>query len=243
MRNESGEIINDRKFTTQMDDSNFSSEGLKKKKYTIIGGVDPGHRSENVHMSTNITSLKQLCSMGGTISALEFETTSGVVNIKAICGNNMLPEQNAQANASLAQKNYLFQLAPAFGFYRGSMRLAFEIWRILDYGTTAATHKGIGPCTVKAIYDSKDTDMMFLTVEPVTYDQMETVLGRLGNGSKMVICGDLAQIDLKVKKETGFSFLTRVEEQVKGFKIFALQANHRHDIVSPILKVYQDFRD
>lgn len=77
----------------------------------------------------------------------------------------------------------------------------------------------------------------------VTHDQMETVLGRLGKGSKMVICGDLAQIDLKVKKETGFSFLTRVEEQVNGFKVFALLANHRHEIVSPILKVYQDFRD
>ena len=77
----------------------------------------------------------------------------------------------------------------------------------------------------------------------VTHDQMETVLGRLGKGSKMVICGDLAQIDLKVKKETGFSFLTRVEEQVNGFRVFALLANHRHEIVSPILKVYQDFRD
>jgi phosphate starvation-inducible PhoH-like protein len=77
----------------------------------------------------------------------------------------------------------------------------------------------------------------------VTHDQMETVLGRLGKGSKMVICGDLAQIDLKVKKETGFSFLTRIEEQVKGFRVFALLANHRHEIVSPILKVYQDFRD
>lgn len=77
----------------------------------------------------------------------------------------------------------------------------------------------------------------------VTHDQMETVLGRLGKGSKMVICGDLAQIDLKIKKETGFSFLTRIEEQVKGFKVFALQANHRHQIVTPILKVYQDFRD
>jgi len=77
----------------------------------------------------------------------------------------------------------------------------------------------------------------------VTHDQMETVLGRLGKGSKMVICGDLAQIDLKTKKDTGFSFLTRIEEQVKGFRVFALQANHRHDIVSPILKVYQDFRD
>ena len=77
----------------------------------------------------------------------------------------------------------------------------------------------------------------------VTQDQMETVLGRLGKNSKMVICGDLAQIDLKVKKETGFSFLTRIEEQVKGFRVFALKANHRHDIVAPILKVYQDFRD
>jgi len=77
----------------------------------------------------------------------------------------------------------------------------------------------------------------------VTHDQMETVLGRLGKNSKMVICGDLAQIDLKIKKETGFSFLSRIEEQVKGFKVFALLANHRHDIVAPILKVYQDFRD
>ena len=77
----------------------------------------------------------------------------------------------------------------------------------------------------------------------VTHDQMETVLGRLGKGSKMVVCGDLAQIDLKVKKETGFSFLTRIEEQVPGFRIFALKQNHRHNIVSPILQVYQDFRD
>lgn len=77
----------------------------------------------------------------------------------------------------------------------------------------------------------------------VTHDQMETVLGRLGKGSKMVICGDLAQIDLRNKKETGFSFLNRVEEHVEGFKVFALKQNHRHAIVSPILKVYQDFRD
>ncbi len=47
----------------------------------------------------------------------------------------------------------------------------------------------------------------------------------------------------RLEKETGFSFLTRVEEQVTGFKIFALKQNHRHDIVAPILKVYQDFRD
>ena len=77
----------------------------------------------------------------------------------------------------------------------------------------------------------------------VTHDQMETVIGRLGKKSKMVICGDLAQIDLKNKKETGFSFLSRIEEHVNGFRVMALKQNHRHEIVSPILQVYQDFRD
>lgn len=77
----------------------------------------------------------------------------------------------------------------------------------------------------------------------VTHNQMETVIGRLGKNSKIVICGDLAQIDLKDKRATGFSFLTRLEEQVEGFKIISLKKNHRHEIVSPILKIYQTFRD
>lgn len=77
----------------------------------------------------------------------------------------------------------------------------------------------------------------------VTHTQMETVIGRLGVGSKMVICGDIAQIDLKDKRETGFSFLARIEEQVEGFVTHSLQQNHRHNIVGPILKVYKTFRD
>jgi phosphate starvation-inducible PhoH-like protein len=77
----------------------------------------------------------------------------------------------------------------------------------------------------------------------VTHTQMEAILGRLGRDSKMVVCGDMAQIDLKDKKTTGFSFLSRVEEHVKGFKVFTLLQNHRHEIVAPILEVYRTFRD
>ena len=77
----------------------------------------------------------------------------------------------------------------------------------------------------------------------VTHNQMETVIGRLGRGSKMVICGDMAQIDLKDKRETGFSFLSRLEENVEGFKTASLVQNHRHSIVSPILEIYRTFRD
>jgi phosphate starvation-inducible PhoH-like protein len=77
----------------------------------------------------------------------------------------------------------------------------------------------------------------------VTHPQMETVIGRLGKNSKMVICGDIAQIDLKNKKESGFTFLYRLEENVEGFKTISLETNHRHEIVAPILEVYKLFRD
>jgi len=77
----------------------------------------------------------------------------------------------------------------------------------------------------------------------VTHSQMETVIGRLGKYSKMVICGDMAQIDLRDKRETGFSFLSRIEENVEGFKTASLEYNHRHQIVAPILEVYKTFRD
>ena len=77
----------------------------------------------------------------------------------------------------------------------------------------------------------------------VTHTQMEMVLGRLGMNSWMAICGDIAQIDLRDKRQTGFSFLNRLEEHVKGFRVVTLLQNHRHPIVEPILKVYQTFRD
>ena len=77
----------------------------------------------------------------------------------------------------------------------------------------------------------------------VTHNQMETVIGRLGKNSKMVICGDMAQIDLRDKRETGFSFLSRIEENVEGFLTHSLEQNHRHEIVAPVLTVYNKFRD
>jgi len=73
------------------------------------------------------------------------------------------------------------------------------------------------------------------------HEEMEAVLGRLGKGSRLVICGDVAQIDLKDKKTSGFSFLQRVEEEVPGFKIITLKQNHRHEIVEPILQVYRQY--
>lgn len=80
-------------------------------------------------------------------------------------------------------------------------------------------------------------------VQNLTHTQMQALLGRLGKGSKMILCGDVSQIDLKNKKTSGLSFLRRIEEEVSGFKIINLHQNHRHDIVQPILDVYKLYED
>lgn len=77
----------------------------------------------------------------------------------------------------------------------------------------------------------------------VTDTQMEMVIGRLGIGSKMIICGDTSQIDLKSKKDSGLDFLKKIEMEVPFFKIITLLKNHRHPIVPQILDVYKRYQE
>jgi len=77
----------------------------------------------------------------------------------------------------------------------------------------------------------------------ITHSQTEMMLGRLGKGGKMIFCGDLSQVDLKSKKDSGISFFIRLEERIKGVRIITLKKNHRHEIVEEILKTYDEFRD
>jgi len=67
------------------------------------------------------------------------------------------------------------------------------------------------------------------------------LLGRLGKGSKMVLCGDLDQVDLPRGKESGLKFLTSID--IRGLNHVNLKKNHRNDIVIPILEKYNEYRN
>lgn len=75
----------------------------------------------------------------------------------------------------------------------------------------------------------------------VTTSQMEMVIGRLGKESKIIICGDTTQIDLKNKKDSGLDFLNTVASRVEGVKVITLKQNHRHEIVPYILEIYKEY--
>jgi phosphate starvation-inducible PhoH-like protein len=74
------------------------------------------------------------------------------------------------------------------------------------------------------------------------HSQTEGMLSRLGKGSKMIVCGDQTQCDLKDKKQSGFPFLKKLEN-LPGFAMFTLKQNHRDEIVELILQVYSEYRD
>lgn len=77
----------------------------------------------------------------------------------------------------------------------------------------------------------------------VTHSQTEMVIGRLGIGSKMILCGDTSQIDLKIRKDSGLDFLNILETKVNGVKVISLKKNHRHPIVPEILEIYREFNE
>lgn len=76
----------------------------------------------------------------------------------------------------------------------------------------------------------------------ITSNQMELLLGRMCIGSKMIICGDTAQIDLKDRKTSGFDFICKYMKDVPGFEVIALKTNHRDPIVEDMLKIYAEYR-
>lgn len=76
-----------------------------------------------------------------------------------------------------------------------------------------------------------------------TNEQMNMIISRLGIRSKMIICGDTAQVDLKYKAESGFKFLLTVSKKVKDVAAVFLTTNHRHPVVEAMLALYDELFD
>jgi phosphate starvation-inducible PhoH-like protein len=74
----------------------------------------------------------------------------------------------------------------------------------------------------------------------VTHEQMEMITTRLGLRSKMMICGDAHQIDLKKKDDSGFRYLYKASSKIKNLEAITLTSNHRNEIVEDLRQYYLD---
>jgi phosphate starvation-inducible PhoH-like protein len=74
----------------------------------------------------------------------------------------------------------------------------------------------------------------------VTHTQMEMIVTRVGMRSKMIICGDDGQVDLKNKRETGFKFLYTAGNKLKNVESVTLYNNHRDPVVDDLIELYEE---
>lgn len=74
----------------------------------------------------------------------------------------------------------------------------------------------------------------------VTHEQMEMIVTRLGKNSKMIVCGDTHQVDLKRKDESGFKFLYSGAKRIKNMESITLITNNRDEIVQDLIDYYNE---
>lgn len=76
-----------------------------------------------------------------------------------------------------------------------------------------------------------------------TREQMKMFLTRIGFGSKVVITGDITQIDLPKREQSGLLEAIRVLKDIEGisFVWFKEEDVVRHPIVARIIKAYEEF--
>lgn len=76
-----------------------------------------------------------------------------------------------------------------------------------------------------------------------TQEQMKMFLTRMGFGSKVVVTGDVTQVDLPKGKKSGLIEASRILKNVKGVDFCRLNDLDvvRHEMVKRIIKAYDDY--
>lgn len=74
-----------------------------------------------------------------------------------------------------------------------------------------------------------------------THEQMMMCLTRLGDGSRMIITGDISQVDLPKTKISGLKEAIHTLPNIEGIKIFYFENKDimRHPLVQKIIEAYQ----
>ena len=74
----------------------------------------------------------------------------------------------------------------------------------------------------------------------LTKQQLGMVLGRLGKGSTMILCGDPQQIDLKFGNDSAIHDVPKLKPSVFVHQVSLLD-NHRHEALNELLKLLSEY--
>jgi len=75
----------------------------------------------------------------------------------------------------------------------------------------------------------------------LTKQQLGMVLGRLGKNSRMILCGDGQQVDLKFNNDSAIHEVPKLKDSQYVYNI-TLKDNHRHEALDDVLKLLYSFQ-
>jgi phosphate starvation-inducible PhoH-like protein len=89
----------------------------------------------------------------------------------------------------------------------------------------------------------EDSFIILDEAQNTTPEQMKMFLTRMGFGSKMVVTGDITQVDLPKGETSGLVEATRILEGIPGIAIVYLSDQDvvRHELVQRIIRAYESF--
>ena len=108
--------------------------------------------------------------------------------------------------------------------------------------------KGIIEVAPLAYMRGRTLDEAFIILDEAqntTSEQIKMFLTRLGNESRMVITGDITQIDLPDTKKSGLVEAVRVLRGIEDIEIhrFTEKDVVRHKLVQDIIKAYEKYNE
>ncbi len=90
-----------------------------------------------------------------------------------------------------------------------------------------------------------DSFIILDEAQNTTTEQMKMFLTRLGFNSKMVVTGDITQIDLPDGKRSGLVEITKILKNIEDIKTvrFTEKDVVRHKLVQDIIRAYEKYEE
>jgi phosphate starvation-inducible PhoH-like protein len=86
-----------------------------------------------------------------------------------------------------------------------------------------------------------DSFIVLDEAQNTTSEQMKMLLTRMGSGSRIVVTGDITQVDLESKKKSGLIVAQKALSSIEGIKFvyFTEEDVVRHELVKKVIKAYE----
>lgn len=173
---------------------------------------------------------------------------------EAGCGKTLLACQIALDLVFKRDKSKIIITRPSVstednGFLPGDLKEKMEPWMVPIKSNLLKLYDNK---KIQSMYDDGTIELIALThfrgqtfdnavcivdeYQNLTKAQLQMALGRLGQNSIMIFCGDPAQIDLKTKNLSAVNDISKIEKSDYVY-VVTLTHNHRHEAVKHVLKL------